>query len=144
MEFAANSVLYGAEGWRRQLLQIPTIFGRLRYLASLRDGATGQYRHPGLSELLGSEAADRALRLTHYEVFRQWIACSLEEQKSDLDQYLRSGCAPEEIRRDSSIVPASAHDVERQLYSSDLETLLALITFERDAGRGGPTSWQPR
>jgi hypothetical protein len=144
MEFSSNSGIVGAETWRRQLLQIPTLFGRLRYLASLRDEATGRYRHPALADLYGSDATNRVLRLSHYEVFRQWIGTSLEEQKSDLDQYLRTGTDPVLLRNDRSLVPPSAHDVERQLFSADLETLLDLIRFERDAARAGPASSQPQ
>ncbi len=98
MEFSANSGLPGAEIWRRQLLQIPTVFGRLNYLSALRDDATGRYWHPELTDLLGSEAADRALRHSHHQVFSQWIGYSLEEQKADLEEYLRTQAEEDLIR----------------------------------------------
>jgi hypothetical protein len=140
MEFSANSSPLGTEIWRKQLLQIPTLLGRLVYLASLRDRNTGQYEHPELSDVLGRESADQVLRHSHLQVFSQWIGWSLEEKKADLDEYLREGVEQQLIRDYPSLIPAGARDMERQLYLSDLETLLALVRFERDAATAGPRS----
>ena len=38
-----------AESWRRTLAGVPTLPGRLEYLASLRNAHSGQYEHFGLS-----------------------------------------------------------------------------------------------
>jgi hypothetical protein len=133
-DFGTKSQLWGspgAEAWRNTLLQIPTLFGRLVYLASLRDPATGHYYHPGLAQSLGAEDADRSLCNSHHQVFQQWLGFSLEEQKSDLDEYLRFGSAPRYALPYRKLVPATAREVERQLYLTDLETLLELLKFER-------------
>ena len=123
-----------ADIWRNVLRQIPTVFGRLVFLSSLRDPDTGRYVHEGLGRMLGSEEADRTLCRSHYQVFSQWIASSLEEQKSDLDEYLRvKGANADLFRRFRDLPPASARDVERQLYLTDLETILELRRFEGDA-----------
>jgi len=136
-DFTASSrALRGpaTELWRNVLRQIPTVFGRLVFLASLRDPATDRYMHPGLTRMLGGSEADRALRQSHYQVFSQWIASSLEEQKVDLDDYLRrSGQETGSFRRFRNLAPPTARDVERQLYLIDLETLLELIRCERGA-----------
>jgi hypothetical protein len=140
MTFSANSSPLGTEIWQKQLLQIPTTLGRLVHLSSLRDKNTGQYEHPELTDLLGRETADRVLRHSHLQVFSLWIGCSLEEQKADLDEYLR-GAAEEQLMRDyPNLIPPAARDVERQLYLADLETLLAVIRFERDAAPAVPES----
>jgi hypothetical protein len=52
-----------ADLWRNTLSQIPTTFGRLIYLASLRDQNTGAYHHHGLEQLFGPEQAEQTLRL---------------------------------------------------------------------------------
>jgi hypothetical protein len=130
--------------WRNVLRQIPTRFGRLVFLASLRESETGLYGHPGLVRLLGPEEADRALCHSHHQVFSQWIASSLAEQKADLDEYLRAaGKGPDLFRRYRDLAPASAREVERQLYLTDLETLLELRRFVDDAFWSPETS-QPR
>jgi hypothetical protein len=120
----------GAELWRRTLLQIPTLFGRLVFLASLRDPATGHYYHQGLAQSLGAEDADRSLCNSHHQVFQQWLGFSLSEQKADLDEYLSFGTAPRYALPYRKLVPPTARDVERQLYLTDLDTLLELLRFE--------------
>ena len=118
------------EMWRKTLLQIPTHFGRLVFLASLRDPATGHYYHQGLAQSVGTEEADRSLCNSHHQVFQQWLGFSLAEQKADLDEYLSFGTAPRYALPYRKLVPPTARDVERQLYLTDLETLLELLKFE--------------
>ena len=118
--------------WRSSLSQISTLFGRLVYLSSLRDEETRRYAHPVLVRMVGGEDADRTLCHSHHQVFAQWIGSSLEDQKSDLDAYLKgSGNAQDAVRRYRDLVPPTAREVERQLYLTDLETLLELLRYER-------------
>ena len=122
------------ELWRQTLSQIPTVFGRLVYMASLRDSATNRYVHASLTSLLGAEDADRTLCHSHHQVFSQWIGFSLSEQKADLDEYVReTGSRKHLLQQYGSLVPAKARDVERQLYITDLETLMELQRY----GNGG-------
>jgi hypothetical protein len=114
------------EAWRRTLSQIPTLFGRLVYLASLRDPASGRYRHEVLNTLMDAEDSDRALSRGHHRLFSEWLAHGMEEQRRDLDEYLRTAGAPGDVRQYHNLVPPRARDVERQLFLSDLETLLEL------------------
>lgn len=122
--------------WRHTLSQIPTTFGRLVFLSTLRDPNTGVYAHYGFAQRVGEDAADEALRQSHSQCFSEWLAFSLEEQKADLDLYL-SGIDSDKktivgtwIRTKPyrNLIPASAMDVERRLYNSDLEALLELLT----------------
>jgi len=131
MTNSRNPRVSGPESWRTVLYQIPTVFGRLVFLASLRDLATGHYYHPDLAQTLGVEEADRSLCSSHHQVFQQWLGFSLAEQRADLDEYLRLGNAPRYALPYRKLVPATARDVERQLYLTDLETLLELLKFEQ-------------
>ena len=121
-----------AELWRSALADIPTVFGRLAYLAALHDPATRQYVHPTLSQALGREDADRAMRHSHQRIFMQWLSFSLAEQKSDLDEYLAGFDGLPARLRYRDLPPRNARDVERQLYLTDLETLIELLNFERE------------
>ena len=112
-------------------MQIPTLFGRLVFLASLRDPTSGHYYHQGLAQSVGAEDADRSLCSSHYQVFQEWLGFSLAEQKNDLDEYLSCGGAPRYALPYRKLVPSTARDVERQLYLADLETLLELLKYER-------------
>jgi len=136
----------GGDYLRTTLLQIPTVFGRLVYLASLRNPVSGIYEHEGLNRLFGREDADRALRHSHRQVFSEWLGRNLEDQKSDLDEFLAgtqlgSGHTLRDIDRIEpygDLIPSSAREVERELYLTDLETLLELLKAERAAA-----SWNP-
>ena len=132
-EYLANSQSARTPGvilWRNLLSQVPTVFGRLALLASLRDPATGRYSHEALLRILGPEDTDRALCNSHHQVFSEWLRCSLSEQKSDLDDYLKDAGNSREALDYHHLVPPTARDVERQLYLTDLETLLELLKFE--------------
>lgn len=112
--------------------QIPTRFGRLVFLCSLRESASGRYSHPALTERFGAEAADRTLCHSHHLVFMEWLRLSLADQKADLEEYLRSmGFSSKDLRY-RELVPPSAHEVERMLYIADFEVVLQLISFEEE------------
>ena len=135
-DYAANpEVSRGAAAdlWRRTLTRIPTHFGRLVFVASLRDPLSGRYTHPPLGQMVGSEIADRTLCHSHYEIFSEWLGFTLVEQKADLDEYLAESNAPLFLSHYREVAPATAHQVERQLYLADLETLLELRRFEQGA-----------
>jgi hypothetical protein len=132
-----------ADAGKRIVAQISTRFGRLVFLCSLRDLTTGRYSHPSLSETFGVESADRALRHTPHQVFREWLRLSLGDQKEDLDDYLRISRTPPADLRYRDLAPAGAHEVERQLYLTDVEVILQLISFD-PGSFCAPDAWPPR
>ena len=127
-----------ADVWRKTLSQIPTLFGRLAFLASLRDPRSGRYRHDVLTSLLGPDDGDRAISRSHQQLFAEWLAYSLSDQKQDLDEYLRTVGGPRNFRHYHDLIPATAREVERRLYLADLETLMDLLRYEQDAALSRP------
>jgi hypothetical protein len=117
------------EQWGRTLSQIRTRFGRLIYVAGLRDPSSGRYIYGPMVDTVGSEVTDRTLASSHYNVFADWIALPLSRQKADLDEYLENSGATPDVDAYRALAPQAAHDVERQIYFTDLETLLALLRF---------------
>lgn len=124
--------------WRRTLSQIPSVFGRLVYLCSLRDSNSGGYQHYGLSQAFGEDEADRVLRHSHEQAFAEWLCFTLELQKADLDLYLSGLNGNRRTILDTwirlvpyrNLIPSAAREVERQLYLADLETILELLKNE--------------
>lgn len=132
--------------WRNTLSQIPSVFGRQVYLTSLRDANTGRYEHHGMALVFGEDEADRALRQSHEEVFRQWLSFDLQRQKTDLDLYLAEVASQKRtvvstwarLKPYRNLAPASAREEEIQLYLADLEILLELLRNEYGVGVTDP------
>jgi hypothetical protein len=123
--------------WRHTMARIPTLFGRLLYLASLRNQPEGIYEHAGLSKMVGAEEAEDTLRNSHARSFQDWLCLTLEQQKSDLQEYLAETPNPSQLLSDWSEpstcalwVPATAQDAERRLFTGDLGTLISLLRRE--------------
>jgi hypothetical protein len=102
----------------------------MAFLLALRNPLSGRYAHPSLVENFGCEIADRTLSRIHHQVFTEWLRLNLAEQKADVDDHLRIAGIPASALSYRELVPASAHEVERQLYLTDLEVILQMISFE--------------
>lgn len=74
---------------------------------------------------------------SHHQVFSQWIGSNLAEQKADLEDYVRDiGGRGHSVEHYRDLAPPTAREVERQLYITDLETLLELLRY----GNGGASA----
>ena len=121
--------------WNRTLSQVPTTFGRIVYLASLRNSNTGFYEHFGLAQVYSQEEADRALRSSHARTFAEWLNYPLAQQKDDLEEYLLSIDANREkilktwaaLGPYRNMLPTEASTAERELFVSDLELIIELL-----------------
>jgi len=139
-----------ADLWKHTLSQIPTLYGRLAYLASLRDPNSGAYRHHGLSAAFGREESGKALTQSHQSIFYEWLKLALADKSRDLGSYLRGLDDPQGIvvghwlRSDQyrALIPDSARPMERDLFHTDLEALLQIIRNASAAERPGPGSRQ--
>lgn len=137
-----------ADLWRHTLGQIPTAFGRLVYLAGLRDANSGAYAHHGLAAVFGEQEAESAIRASHEECFAAWLAMGLPQQREDLMGYLgdlepnRKTVVAAWTRATPfvSLPPAAALQVERELFLSDLEALLSLMRNELGVSFSDPTA----
>lgn len=122
--------------WQKTLSGVPSEFGKLVYLASLRDANSGIYHHYGLEQLYSQEQCDEVLHRSHLEVFYRWLEKSLEEQKDDLEFYLRGveGELPaivanwELMQPYLGFAPARANQAARHWFLSDLRIILALLS----------------
>ena len=72
-----------ADLWKHTLSQIPSTYGRLVYLASLRDPNSGSYRHHGLSAAFGREESGSALRKSHEDIFLEWLKMPLAQKNAE-------------------------------------------------------------
>lgn len=129
------------ETWSRTLDQIPTRFGRLVYLAGLRNPNSGAYRHHGMEQAFGAERSGKVIRESHEAIFSEWLSLDLRGQHEDLAGYLNE--VGEERARVLetwgslepylSLPPAAAGGAQRLLYETDLEVILELLRGESAA-----------
>jgi hypothetical protein len=118
--------------WKNTLSKVPTQFGKLAYLASLRDPNSGIYRHHGLSMVFGRDESSRVLRETHEQAFFEWLNLSLADKSADLLEYLTSLEDPVPTvlshwfhsKPYSGQVPSATREMERELFLKDLEALI--------------------
>ena len=121
-----------ADLFRHTLSRIPTVYGRLSYLASLRDANSGVYRHHGLFLAFGREESTQALQRSHESLFRTWLTLSLAEKNEDLAAYMETLEDPQAMvvkhwkqsRVYRTYIPESASPAETELFITELEVLL--------------------
>ena len=135
-----------ADLWRNTISQIPSVFGRLVYLASLRNPNNGAYEHHGLALVFGEDEANKALKSSHAAVFAEWLSFNLEQQKADLDLYISGLFEDKRLVVDTwirlapyrNLPPASVRGVERRLYVADFTALLELLKSANGVSASDP------
>jgi len=135
-----------ADLWRNTISQIPSVFGRLVYLASLRNPNNGSYEHHGLALVFGDDEANKALKNSHGAVFAEWLTYNLEQQKADLDLYISALFEDKRVVVDTwmrlapyrNLPPSSVRGVERRLYIADFTALLDLLKAEYGVAEPDP------
>jgi|ERR1700722_895308 hypothetical protein len=133
-----------ADLWRNTISQIPSVFGRLVYLAALRNPNNGCYEHHGLALVFGEDEANKALKNSHSAVFADWLSFNIEQQKADLDLYISALFEDKRVVVETwlrlapyrNLLPAAVRGVEKRLYIADFTALLEL--FKAAYGVAGP------
>ncbi|MBV8811765.1 MAG: hypothetical protein JO033_24105 [Acidobacteriaceae bacterium] len=123
--------------WTRDLAQIESSYGKLVYLAGLRNPDTGRYEHyASNSSYSGSLITSRALKRFHEAIFREWITHPLERKKADVDLYITGIDQVDKaelidawlrLTPYKNLVPASIQGPEREKHISDFEAILGLL-----------------
>lgn len=131
--------------WKNTLSKIPSLFGRLAYLAGLRDSNSGIYRHHGLSMVFGRDESSRTLRDHHEQAFFEWLSLPLADKSADLTLYFVSLEDPPRVVLDywmrskayTAHAPGVARPMERELFVRDLEALIEIMRNGLDEDSSG-------
>jgi hypothetical protein len=113
-------------------------FGRLTYIASLRDLSTGRYEHAGLAALYPDEAVQQCLESCHEQVFERVLETSLAKQEADLKECLERMpgglCSTlahwRRMEAYRVLMPEHAPGYLKELFCSNLRALLELLQEE--------------
>jgi hypothetical protein len=123
----------------RTLVSLPGCFGRLIYLASMRDYNTGQYYHDGLAKRFSEATAADALAKCHREAFQLLLRSPLEEVVGELERYIGSTPAEadqlldtwERLQPYRIAVPAQSSPVLAEFFTSNIKIALAILKYRR-------------
>jgi hypothetical protein len=141
--FTSSSILERsaeADLFRNTLSRILTLFGRLAYLASLRDRHSGAYVHHGLMSIYGDKKGHQALAQSHREIFQDWLKLPLAGKIEDLKSYvntLENAAAFLECWTSGppsrNYLPEAVRSAEKMLFFDELEILLEILRSNREA-----------
>ena len=72
-----------AEYWAKRAEEMDTLFGKLAFLASFRDRASGEYRDAAAARIFDGVELSKTLAEMHAAVFRHWLSMQLEQQSRE-------------------------------------------------------------
>lgn len=121
------------------LAAISSVFGRLYYVSSLKDSASGRYEHDGLSSLYPEGAVQAALSHCHEELFSRVLETPLRDQERDLqaclgsagDKYWDVVESWRENRNYQNMCPEGLPDYLQDLFCSNMGALLAIFSSRK-------------
>jgi hypothetical protein len=127
------------------LAGIPSFFGRLAYLASLRDLSSGRYSHAGLSAVYPDEGIQQALQLCHEQIFERILETPLSAQQLDLKACLEvmegglreSANHWRRLETYRMLMPENVPEYLKSLFSSNLRAMLEILQKECSTARSG-------
>ena len=117
------------------LAAISSDFGRLYYIASLKNRDSGRYEHEGLSEVYPETSVQQAITHCHEELFSRILETPLSEQQQDLGACLVSAGEQYwdvieswlETRYFERMCPDGLPYYLQDLFCSNLHALLSII-----------------
>jgi hypothetical protein len=121
------------------LAAIPSDFGRLYYVSSLKDSRSGRYEHDGLTSLYPDTAVQAALSHCHEELFSRVLETPLKDQQSDLGKCLEAAGERywyivegwRETRDFQTMCPEGLPQYLNDLFCSNMNALLSVFCTKK-------------
>ncbi|MEX2303873.1 MAG: hypothetical protein WD733_23210 [Bryobacterales bacterium] len=121
-----------ASAWLSVLAQVPTVFGKLLWVASFRSAGSNRYWHPALGYMFSPEVTSRVLEESHRQHFDIWLNMGLQKQYDDFAEYigiLRFIEHPKDFLQNvgPKLIPPSAIEPQQLPFDTDLAVVLELL-----------------
>jgi hypothetical protein len=122
----------------RLILQMPSLLGRLTYIADRWNTQTGRYDRE-LPERFQDPLVYPAIASWHRAFFIEWLSLPLEKKEADVSAYWLSMGGKEEqlkklVRLGEAAIPPLMRAVERQFFVSELGFIQALLLHQHTGG----------
>jgi len=138
--FAQNQLIV-EEYVTQWLAAIPSDFGRLVDVATLRDVTGGHYHHPALEEVYSESAVHQALLYCHEELFEKVMVTPPDLQEWDLRTHFARTEVPVadiasrwlEVEHFRCLVPMGVAAPVRDLFLSNTRAILIRLVREQTA-----------
>jgi len=119
----------------RALSRIPSTFGKLAFLASLRDEHSGRYGDSLAVLLYGREQTEACLKQKHGDTFFAWLRLALAAQTADLTKCLASSNSDQnpfsaswfDEKLPEKLIPGAASELDYALFMGNLRAALASL-----------------
>jgi hypothetical protein len=114
---------------------LPNDLSRMICLATLRDNNTGGYYHPELARRFTIEASDRAMLVSHRELYERLVSLSLEDLTDQLDVYFATAHVSKvrsieywrRLRAYRATIPIGADPISAEILFMKVEVALAIL-----------------
>lgn len=120
--------------WSERVEQIPSLFARLTYFATLKETETGPYFCPDLG--CSPSAQDDIVRQVHLDTFSRFLALPLRRMADDLIPYLETfgGRVPRLTDLGRDLIPSDAGLEAVVLFLGTIQILDSLLHRSRRDG----------
>jgi hypothetical protein len=137
-----------AELVRSVLSTISSLLERLIFVTSLRDPKTGDYKERVLALKCNRAECDHVFGAEHRAIFEAWLCLNLQQQALELDRHVSNQEAPRHAvlgewtqqKSYQRLIPPDAMQAERNLFVTDMETILHILMSQDRAQRCSDTT----
>ena len=130
MTNSADSISWNldlARRFQQTVREVSSIFGRLVYLASLRDPGCGRYSHQLFRQPFDLDGGHELIQAAHRAVFDSWLKLGLEDRVEDYKAFLDSRAGVHYHTCFNDAIPGVALPVEQKFFMDEMALVVEVL-----------------